>query len=196
MKKHLITAFSDDHRDHDPARRPLSSRDHRRGASSVQRQGQRPDPSSQRPSHRLAHHRPAFHRRPSTSIRAHQPPATGTTPPTPAARTSAPTNQKLIDRVAQDAATLHDENPNAPVPVDMVTYSASGLDPHISPAAAEFQVPRVARARGLSGDALRALVAAHTEGRQFGFFGEPRVNVLELNLALDAAGAGTRAAIH
>lgn len=107
-----------------------------------------------------------------------------------------PTNKKLIDRVAQDVATLHAENPNAPVPADMVTYSASGLDPHITPAAAAFQLPRVARTRGVSEDALRALVAAHTEGRQLGFFGEPRVNVLELNLALDAAGAGTRAAIH
>jgi potassium-transporting ATPase KdpC subunit len=96
-----------------------------------------------------------------------------------------PTNQKLIDRVKQDVATLHAENPNQPVPIDMVTTSASGFDPHISPAAADFQVPRIARERGISVEQLRALLAKHTEGRQFGFLGEPRVNVLELNLELD-----------
>jgi K+-transporting ATPase ATPase C chain len=97
-----------------------------------------------------------------------------------------PTNKTLITRVEQDAATLHAENPSAPVPVDLVTTSASGLDPHISIAAAEFQVPRVARARGISETQLQQLVDDHTEYRQFGFLGEPRVNVLELNLALDA----------
>lgn len=97
-----------------------------------------------------------------------------------------PTNQKLIDRVRTDVEKLQSENPGKPVPIDLVTTSGSGLDPHISPAAAEFQLPRVARERGMSEDELRSIVVAHTEGRQFGFLGEPRVNVLELNLDLDA----------
>jgi K+-transporting ATPase ATPase C chain len=96
-----------------------------------------------------------------------------------------PTNKVLIARVEQDAAALHAENPAVPVPVDLVTTSASGLDPDISIAAAEFQIPRIARARNLSDDQVRELIAAHTEGRQLGFLGEPRVNVLALNLALD-----------
>jgi potassium-transporting ATPase KdpC subunit len=96
-----------------------------------------------------------------------------------------PTNQKLIDRVKADVEKLQAENPGKPVPIDLVTTSASGLDPHVSPAAAEFQVPRVARERDLSEAEVRSIVAAHTEGRQFGFLGEPRVNVLELNLDLD-----------
>src|SRR5882724_601299 len=97
-----------------------------------------------------------------------------------------PTNQKLIDRVKADVEKQQAENPGKPVPIDLVTTSGSGLDPHISPAAAEFQIPRVARERGLSESEIRALVAKHTLGRQFGILGEPRVNVLELNLELDA----------
>jgi K+-transporting ATPase ATPase C chain len=96
-----------------------------------------------------------------------------------------PTNQKLIERVKSDLEKLQAENPGRPVPIDLVTTSASGLDPHISPAAAEFQVPRVARERSISREQLRRIVTVHTEGRQFGFLGEPRVNVLELNLDLD-----------
>lgn len=96
-----------------------------------------------------------------------------------------PTNKKLINAVRARVEAARKENPNAPVPIDLVTSSASGLDPHISPAAANFQLPRVARERGLSEPVVRELVKAHTEGRQLGFLGEPRVNVLELNLALD-----------
>jgi potassium-transporting ATPase KdpC subunit len=96
-----------------------------------------------------------------------------------------PTNQKLIARVADDAAKLAAENPHQPVPIDLLTTSASGLDPHISPAAAEFQVPRVAQERHLDEASVRQLVRKHTEGRQWGFLGESRVNVLELNLDLN-----------
>jgi potassium-transporting ATPase KdpC subunit len=96
-----------------------------------------------------------------------------------------PTNHQLIDRVKGDAATMQAENPNQPVPVDLVTTSASGLDPDITPAAAEFQIPRIAKARGAKEDQIAQLVSRHTEGRQLGFLGEPRVNVLELNLDLD-----------
>ncbi len=99
-----------------------------------------------------------------------------------------PTNQKLIDRVQASVSDLQKENPGTPIPTDLVTTSASGLDPDISPAAADFQVPRIAHQRGLSEDAVRQLIQQHTLGRQIGFMGEPRVNVLELNLALDAAG--------
>ncbi len=96
-----------------------------------------------------------------------------------------PTNQKLIDRVKGDAATLQAENPSQPVPVDLVTTSASGLDPDVTPAAAEFQVARIAQARGLNQQQVRAIISRHTEGRQWGFLGEPRVNVLAVNLDLD-----------
>jgi len=97
-----------------------------------------------------------------------------------------PTNHQLLDRVKADVEKLHAENPAAPIPVDLVTASGSGLDPEISPAAAEFQVPRVARERKLTEADVRALVQKHTLRRQFGFLGEPRVRVLELNLDLDA----------
>ncbi len=96
-----------------------------------------------------------------------------------------PTNQKLIDRVKQDAASAQAENPSAAVPVDLVTTSASGLDPDITPANAAFQLPRVARERGVTEEKLRGLVSEHIQGRTLGVLGEPRVNVLEMNLELD-----------
>jgi K+-transporting ATPase ATPase C chain len=97
----------------------------------------------------------------------------------------APTNKALLDRVSAAVQVLHSENPNLPIPVDLVTASGSGLDPDISPAGAEFQIPRIAQERGISQSELRAIVRAHTEDRQWGFLGEPRVHVLELNLDLD-----------
>jgi K+-transporting ATPase ATPase C chain len=124
-----------------------------------------------------------FHGRPSA-----------TTTPYDAANTTGsnygPTSKALIARVRTDAAALHAENPTAPVPVDLVTSSASGLDPDITPAAALFQVPRVAKTRGLSQAAVRQLVESHIDGRLWGFVGEPRVNVLKLNMALDTMQSG------
>jgi len=96
-----------------------------------------------------------------------------------------PMNKMLIDRMNGDIQKAQAENPGTPVPMDLVTTSGSGLDPHVSPEAAAFQVPRIARERGISEADVSALVANHTEGRQLGFLGEPRVNVLELNLDLD-----------
>jgi K+-transporting ATPase ATPase C chain len=123
-----------------------------------------------------------FHSRPSAA-------GNGYDAANSAATNFGPTNQKLIDRVKTDTATLKAENPNQPVPADLVTTSASGLDPDITPAAAFFQVPRIARVRGLSEDRVHALVEGHIEKRTWGFLGEPRVNVLQLNLALDEIAA-------
>ena len=121
-----------------------------------------------------------------------RPSATGPMPNNAAASSGSnlgPTNPALMDAIKARVQALRDADPgnSSPVPVDLVTASASGLDPHISPAAAQYQLARVARVRNLNPDTLRKLVAEHTEGRQFGIFGEPRVNVLDLNLALDAA---------
>jgi potassium-transporting ATPase KdpC subunit len=119
-----------------------------------------------------------FHSRPSAAGNGYDPTNTN-------GSQFGPTNQKLIDRVKSDVAAAQAENPGVPVPIDLVTTSASGLDPHITPAAAEFQLPRVAKQRGAAIDRIRALVEKHTEGRQWGILGEARVNVLELNLDLD-----------
>jgi K+-transporting ATPase ATPase C chain len=119
-----------------------------------------------------------FHSRPSAAGAGYDATASGGT-------NLGPTSQKLMDNIKTAAASLQEESPGTPIPIDLVTASASGLDPHITPAAAEFQVPRISRERGLNSDEVRRLVRAHTEGRQFGVLGEPRVNVLELNLALD-----------
>jgi len=124
-----------------------------------------------------------FHGRPSAAATAGS--SNGYDPTNSAGSNLGPTNQKLIDQAKSYVAALQAENPGKLIPVDLVTMSGSGLDPHISPAAADFQVPRVAKARRMSENEVAALVAQHTQGRQFSFLGEPRVNVLELNLALD-----------
>ena len=132
-----------------------------------------------------------FHGRPSATTEPDPKDPSKTVPVPYAADNSSgsnlgPTSKDLVDRVKGDAATLAAENPNAPVPVDLVTTSASGLDPDITPAGAYFQVPRVAKARGLPEAQVRELVAQHIDGRLFGVIGEPVVNVLQLNMALDA----------
>jgi potassium-transporting ATPase KdpC subunit len=131
-----------------------------------------------------------FHGRPSATTAPDPNDSTKTVPaPYNAANSGGsnlgPSNKVLIDRVQGDMDKLKQENASAPVPADLVTTSASGLDPHISPEAALFQVPRVAKARNLPEDRIRQVVADHTEGRFLGLLGEPRVNVLLLNLALD-----------
>jgi K+-transporting ATPase ATPase C chain len=131
-----------------------------------------------------------FHGRPSATTETDPNDSSKTVPVPYAADNSAgsnlgPTSKALIDRVTDDTKKLQAENPNAPVPADLVTTSASGLDPDITPAGALFQVPRVAKARGLSEGAVRKLVGDNVEDRMFGVLGEPRVNVLKLNLALD-----------
>ena len=134
----------------------------------------------------------SFHGRPSATTAPDPKDASKTVPaPYNAANSSGsnlgPTSKALVDRVKEDVDKLKAENPSLPVPIDLVTTSASGLDPNISPEGALFQVPRVAKARNVPEEAVRQLVAAHTEGRFAGLLGEPRVNVLALNLALDAA---------
>ncbi len=119
-----------------------------------------------------------FHPRPSAAGNGYDPTASG-------GSNLGPTNQALVTRVQQDVAKWQQENPGMPIPADLVTSSGSGLDPDISPASAEFQVSRVAKARGISAEELRRIVAKHTQPRQYGIFGEARVNVLELNLDLD-----------
>ncbi|QOZ27737.1 K(+)-transporting ATPase subunit C [Bradyrhizobium sp. CCBAU 51753] len=135
-----------------------------------------------------------FHGRPSATLAPDPNDSTKTVPaPYNAANSGGsnlgPTSKALADRLKDDVEKLKAENPNAQVPVDLVTTSASGLDPDISPEAALFQVPRVAKARGMSADAVRELVTQNTQGRFAGVLGEPRVNVLALNLALDGAGS-------
>jgi potassium-transporting ATPase KdpC subunit len=135
-----------------------------------------------------------FHGRPSATTAPDPQDSTKTVPaPYNAANSGGsnlgPTNKALIERVQGDLEKLKQENPSAQVPTDLVTTSGSGLDPHISPEAALFQVPRVAKARSIPEDRVRQLVQEHTEGRFLGLLGEPRVNVLELNLAVDRAAA-------
>ena len=133
-----------------------------------------------------------FHGRPSATVAPDPNDSTKTVPaPYNAANSGGsnlgPTNKALIDRVQGDVEKLQEENPPAQIPIDLVTTSGSGLDPDISPAAALFQVPRVAKARNMPEDRVRQLVDEHVEGRALGFLGEPRINVLALNLALDHA---------
>jgi potassium-transporting ATPase KdpC subunit len=122
-----------------------------------------------------------FHSRPSAAGSGYDATASGGT-------NLGPTSKQLLEeQVRERSKQMHTENPNVKIPIDLITSSGSGLDPHISPAAADFQIPRVARERRMSEDKVKQLVQENTAGRQFGVLGEPRVNVLELNLALDEA---------
>lgn len=127
-----------------------------------------------------------FHSRPSAAGSGYDATASGGT-------NLGPTSKRLFEeQVRERSKQLRTENPNAEIPIDLITSSGSGLDPHISPAAADFQIPRVARERRMSEEKVKQLVQEHTEGRQFGVLGEPRVNVLELNLALDEASSKSK----
>ena len=132
-----------------------------------------------------------FHGRPSAAGKGYDPTATGGT-------NLGPTSKKLIDATKTAIAALRKENPDAagPIPMDLIASSASGIDPDISPEGALYQAPRVAKARAVSLDTVRAIVAAHVTPRQFGILGEPRVNVLDLNRALDAQGSATRSSVR
>ncbi len=178
--------------DDGPHRPRLSAGHDRNRASDLPAPGERQPRRCRRQGHRLRADRPVLHQRQVLPRPPVGPPATVMTQAIQAHRTSGPTSKPLMDRIKGDAKTLQAQNPGTPIPIDLITSSASGLDPDITPAAAYFQVPRVAKARGVSQDTLKKLVAAHIENRLLGVIGEPHVNVLALNMALDEMPAGTK----